>query len=105
MIQMSHHYKANVRVSVKQGQPISVTNIQQQILSHDLLKQVTFMSKQLSVFRVNANTDKRQLNDLLPATSCLVSTASASATTFVGGVAQLVVASSLMLKGIGFDPG
>ena len=26
-------------------------------------------------------------------------------TIFVGGVAQLVVASPLMLKGIGFDPG
>ena len=28
-----------------------------------------------------------------------------SAGSFVGGIAQLVVASSLMLKGIGFDPG
>ena len=59
MIQMSHHYKANVRVSVKQGQPISVTNIQQQILSHDLLKQVQFMNKQLSLIRAGIQTQKR----------------------------------------------
>ena len=31
-------------VSVQRAQQTSVTNIQQQILSHDLLKQVTFMN-------------------------------------------------------------
>ena len=63
------------------AQPISVTNIQQQILSDDLLKQVPFMIKQLSLFRADAKKDKRQLNNLLPATLCLLPIASSLATT------------------------
>ena len=43
-------------VSLKQAQPISVTNLEQQILSHYLLKQVALMNKQ-SLIRANANTD------------------------------------------------
>ena len=40
-------------VSVQQTQPINVTNIHQQKLRLDLLKQVPFMNKQLSLIKLN----------------------------------------------------
>ena len=40
-----------IPVSLQQVQPISVTNLEQQKLSHDILK----MNKQLSLIRANAN--------------------------------------------------
>ena len=60
---------------MQQAQTISVTNIQQQILSDDLLKQVAFMNKQLGLIRANANTDTRSLNNLTFIFCSLMSTA------------------------------